>query len=92
MTDARGITITFDDAGQIIGQVSPNETRSFSYDNAGRRTAWSDDSGATTVSYDDVGRMTGFTNPAGVVSYGYHLAIPNSSLLRRPRRWVRWAG
>ena len=34
--------VVFDDAAQLTGQTSPNETRSFTYDGAGRRTAWTD--------------------------------------------------
>ena len=75
-TDARGVTISnvFDDAGQLTGQTSPNETRSFVYDGAGRRTAWTDASGSTTVAFDDVGRMTEIVTPAGTVGYSYNAA------------------
>ena len=83
-TDARGITIsnTFDDAGQLVGQTSPNENRTFTYDGAGRNTAWTDASGSTSLTFDDVGRMTSMINPAGTVAYGYNAAGEQTSMVQ----------
>ena len=83
-TDARGVTVSnsFDDAGQLTAQVSPNETRSFTYDGAGRRTAWTDATGSTTVTFDDVGRTTQIITPAGTVGYGYNAAGEQTTLIQ----------
>ena len=75
--------MVFDDAGQLTGQTSPNETRSFTYDGAGRRTAWTDASGSTTVAFDDVGRTTEIVTPAGTVGYGYNAAGEIDGILFR---------
>jgi RHS repeat-associated protein len=82
MTDARGVTISsvFDAAGQLTGQTSPNESRSFTYDGAGRMSAWTDNTGTTTQTFDDAGRVTSVAAPAGTVSYSFNAAGERTSM------------